>query len=345
LKAAVIEKFGSLSVREVPEPEPGEYEALCQLLYGATCTGTDLHIIDGTFPWIGRLPTVPGHESVGRVIALGTKVRHFRIGDIVTRVGMPAAADGSLTVTWGGYAEFGLAKDHWAMCADGLPESEWKSSRWNQVVQAGIDPRTAPMFTTWRETLSVLLRMGVGAGASVLVVGSGGNGLAFSRHSILLQAAEVTMLGAAYSEERGRQVGVNHFVDYRSEHVTKALQEIQLRGFDFIIDSVGKREIADQILPCLRPGGRYATYGLDDYGKLALNPSRAPGVVCFDPCRYDEAETHQMVSEWVMQGKLKAEPWYDLERPWPLDGIDDAFQGLRQRKSPKVLIRLSRADS
>ncbi|MDE2183720.1 MAG: zinc-dependent alcohol dehydrogenase family protein [Alphaproteobacteria bacterium] len=46
---------------------------------------TDLHVVDGdlTHP---RLPVVPGHEIVGRVVELGAGVARFKIGD---RVGVP----------------------------------------------------------------------------------------------------------------------------------------------------------------------------------------------------------------------------------------------------------------
>ena len=46
-------------------PEVGEYDALCDLLYGATCTGTDQHLIAGRFPWPVQYPTILGLESVG----------------------------------------------------------------------------------------------------------------------------------------------------------------------------------------------------------------------------------------------------------------------------------------
>lgn len=49
MKALIVERPGKLAVREIPEPPMGEYEVRCRMLYGATCTGTDLHVIDGTF--------------------------------------------------------------------------------------------------------------------------------------------------------------------------------------------------------------------------------------------------------------------------------------------------------
>jgi propanol-preferring alcohol dehydrogenase len=46
---------------------------------------TDLHVVDGELPH-PKLPLVPGHEIVGRIIALGDAVTMFRLGD---RVGIP----------------------------------------------------------------------------------------------------------------------------------------------------------------------------------------------------------------------------------------------------------------
>jgi L-iditol 2-dehydrogenase len=340
MKAAIIEKFGSIVIRDIPDPVPGDYEALCELLYGSTCTGTDLHILDGVFPWIGTLPTILGHESVGRVIAVGRKVRHFRHGDLITRVGAPPSRDGSISVTWGGYAEMGIAKDHWAMCADGLPPQEWQGSRWNQIVPHGMNPKAAPMFTTWRETLSYLLKMGVAPGASVLVAGSGGNGLSFAAMARLLGAKTVAMIGSPVVECRARKLGVTFFADYRRDPINPDIKASTPSGYDFIVDSVGRIGNADRLIPLLREGGSYGAYGLDDMGKWTINPAPIQSRFIVHPCRYDEAETHSLVSEWVLQGKLDAAHWYDMAHPCELEAIADALQDVRQRKSPKCLIRL-----
>lgn len=341
MKAACVESFGKLVVREVADPRMGDYDALCELLYGATCTGTDSHIIEGTFPWIGKLPTVPGHESVGRVIAVGSQVRNFKVGDLVTRAGAPAPADGSYSVTWGGFAELGIAKDHWAMCADGRPEIEWNNGMItaNQVVPPAVDARVAPMFTTWRETLSLTKRLGIGAGTSVLIAGSGGNGLAFAVHAANL-GATVAMVGSPRRQAAALAAGVKHYVDYGRQDWGEAVQKAIPAGFDFALDALGRKGIADALLGCLRPGGKLSIYGIDDFGKLLINPGFARGAFTVCPAAYSEAETHQDVSDFVRWGKLDADLWYDVAKPYPLAEIAAAFHDVKQSAKPKMLIKL-----
>jgi D-arabinose 1-dehydrogenase-like Zn-dependent alcohol dehydrogenase len=338
MKAAIVERPGCLVVRDLPDPRLGEYDALCRILYGATCTGTDTHLIRGSFPFPISYPSILGHESVGRVIEVGSKVRNLKEGDFVTRVGAPPTGD--VDVCWGGFAELGIAKDHWAMAADGLPPAQWTGHRVNQVVPRAIDPRVAPMFTTWRENLSYLTRMGVGAGARVLVIGSGGNGLSFARLSVLLGAL-AWVVGSARLEESARGLGIAGFIDYTRPDVAKPLAEAFPEGFSHLVDSTGKAGQADRFLPCLTAGGKVGIYGMDDYSSASLTPHRARGPFTVWPAAYDEAETHQRVCELALQGKLVPDPWYDPERTFPLERIHDAFEELWTHRGVKALIAIA----
>jgi NADPH:quinone reductase-like Zn-dependent oxidoreductase len=80
------------------------------------------------------------------------------------------------------------------------------------------------MMITWRETLSYISRMGVGEGARVLVLGSGGNGNAFVAHARNLGAQTVALTGSAPREEVARQIGATHFLDYRRGDLVAQLQ-------------------------------------------------------------------------------------------------------------------------
>lgn len=67
--------------RPVASPDPGEI--LVEIAACGVCR-TDLHIVDGDIK--GQLPIVPGHEIVGRVIAMADDVRQFAPGQ---RIGIP----------------------------------------------------------------------------------------------------------------------------------------------------------------------------------------------------------------------------------------------------------------
>jgi len=73
-----------LRAERVDVPSPGPGQVLLQVAACAVCR-TDLHVVDGelTDP---RLPLVPGHEIVGRVVRTGAGVEGPAIG---TRVGVP----------------------------------------------------------------------------------------------------------------------------------------------------------------------------------------------------------------------------------------------------------------
>jgi len=65
-----------------PVPEPGPDEVLVKVEASGLCS-TDLHILQGRMD-LGRLPRVPGHESAGRVAAVGAAVSGWQRGDRVT---------------------------------------------------------------------------------------------------------------------------------------------------------------------------------------------------------------------------------------------------------------------
>ncbi len=87
MRAMMLDKPGgspALRLTELPVPQAGPGQILIAVEACGVCR-TDLHLIDGELP-DPVLPIIPGHEIVGRVVALGAGVAGFAAGQ---RVGVP----------------------------------------------------------------------------------------------------------------------------------------------------------------------------------------------------------------------------------------------------------------
>jgi 2-desacetyl-2-hydroxyethyl bacteriochlorophyllide A dehydrogenase len=340
MKAAIIEEAGKLVVREISKPAVGDYDVLCETQYGAVCTGTDTHLVNFHPPfcyWIG-LPAILGHESIGKVVELGAKVRNLKVGDLVTRVGHPGA-DG-VGSAWGGFAEYALGKDWQAMKADGV--EGWQGHTVNRVLPEGVDAADGTMFITWRETLSYMTRIGAHEAKSVLVLGSGSNGLAMANHAVNLGAVTVVLVGSAAREVAAEKIGCTGFVDYKAEDAKEQVLAYAPDGFDVVVDVIGTPANVDMGLSCIANNGTIGIYGLDDAGAVVLSPALA-GRKTFTLYQggYDEGETHDQVCAFVKAGKLDASIWIDKRKAFTLEEIGKAFGAVQARTLVKPLVRIA----
>jgi len=73
-----------LRTEDIPVPVPGPGEVLLRVLACGVCR-TDLHIVDGELAG-AKMPIVPGHEIVGRIVERGAGASLFAGGE---RVGVP----------------------------------------------------------------------------------------------------------------------------------------------------------------------------------------------------------------------------------------------------------------
>ncbi len=341
MKAAVVEKIGLLRVKNVSKPQMDEYDAFCEILYGSTCSGTDWHVIEGKHPRKVYYPTILGHESIGRVIKVGKKVRNFKAGDLVSRVGAPAAKDGEYYSNWGGFAEFGIAKDHWAMKQDGLPEKTWNKSRVNQIIPDEIDPAVAPMIITWRETLSYIRRLGVTGEKKLLILGSGANAIAFAAHASYIGLSEITVVGNLKRRDAAIRAGATSYLDYKCNDIQKAINAIiPAQGYDFIIDSVGKNGMLNSKLQHLVDGGTICVYGYDDFFTNSIILFNAKGSFYYYNGGYDEEEAHKEIISRITQKQLDARIWMDVDNPFELKQINDAYDRVRRRDCIKALVKI-----
>jgi propanol-preferring alcohol dehydrogenase len=70
-----------LALEQVPPPEPSRGEVLIQVTACGVCH-TDLHTVEGDLA-LPRLPLIPGHQVIGRVVKSGSGATRFAEGDRV----------------------------------------------------------------------------------------------------------------------------------------------------------------------------------------------------------------------------------------------------------------------
>ena len=73
MKAAVFEKPGTISIKQVPVPEISDDEVLIKIKYTGIC-GTDWSIYTGKYS-ADKLPLIAGHEFSGVIEKLGKKAQ------------------------------------------------------------------------------------------------------------------------------------------------------------------------------------------------------------------------------------------------------------------------------
>ena len=75
---------GTLAFEDIQTRTLDEHQVRLQVLACGVCR-TDLHLLDGELPQ-ASYPVTPGHEIVGRVLEVGSRVTGFQVGE---RVGVP----------------------------------------------------------------------------------------------------------------------------------------------------------------------------------------------------------------------------------------------------------------
>lgn len=86
MKACILHKpapveSSPLNIADIPVPTPADDELLVSVSACGICR-TDLHVVEGELP-VRRSPVTPGHQVVGRVVAMGASVEGFEKGERV----------------------------------------------------------------------------------------------------------------------------------------------------------------------------------------------------------------------------------------------------------------------
>ena len=327
MKAAFVEKFGEpLKIREVPIPDPGQGEALVEVVASGVCH-TDVHAAEGDWPVKPTLPFTPGHEGAGFVAKLGPGVKHLKEGDRVGIAWLHSAC---------GHCEFCLTG--WeTLC----PEQEMSGYTVNgsfaefalgQADYLGRIPENlsfidaAPILCAGVTTYKGLKQTQARPGEWVVISGVGGLG------HVAIQYAKAMGLHVAAIDigpeklQLARELGAEVTVDAKEEDVVQAIQK-QTGGVHGALVTAVSLPAFKQALGTLRRGGTCVLNGLPPgefpvpIFDLVLNGQTVRGSIV--GTRKDLEEALQFAAE----GKVKA----TIEQQ-PLGSINDIFDRLKKGK-------------
>jgi threonine dehydrogenase-like Zn-dependent dehydrogenase len=338
MKSVIALHPGQIEIINTPAPKPGPYQALVKTEYACVCNRTDSELLHGNFPGMeDKFPFALGHESVGTILEVGEKVRHFSPGDrAVGGLNFDLQMEG-VDSGWGGFGEYTLVNDHEAMVADGVAD---ETHGWYEVyeiqtkVDADIPPQEAVLLCTWREVLGAFRDFHLQPGDHVLIYGAGPVGLSFVKLGKLFGLGWIGIVDR-HADKQAKALA------FGADAVFKPGEKIEPpRKLDAVIDAVGHPDILQQGLPMLRRGGSHCIYGVLSQPILHIDKSKADFnfnlLVHQWPTRRFEKESQAQLCQWVREGKLTSADF--ITHRFALAEIREAFDEVARRTVIKALI-------
>lgn len=236
MKAAIINKYGRsgvIEVTDVTRPEPGPGEILVRVIR-ASLNPRDWLTMRGIYQarrTVEPLPITLGSDFSGEVVALGSGVSQFDLGDAV--FGMQP-----LKGKFGAFAEFvKIRADAVAKKPDELSHDDAAA-----MPCAGM---------TSYQTLHDIAK--VQPGEHVLVNGASGGVGVYAVQIAKAMGANVTAVCGPDNGDLCRGLGADAVINHREE----SFQD-QTGAFDVVYDVIG-RSSPQKAAASMKPGGRYIT--------------------------------------------------------------------------------------
>ncbi|MGH2718393.1 MAG: NAD(P)-dependent alcohol dehydrogenase [Actinomycetota bacterium] len=244
MQAVVQTRYGSadvLQVEQIERPSIGDHEVLVRVHAAGLDRGT-WHLLSGQ-PYLVRLGfglrrprnPVPGLDVAGTVVATGSAVTKFAVGDEV------------FGLSKGSFAEYACARED-------LLAHKPASLPFAQAAALGVSALTA--LKGVRDTGQVQ------AGQRVLIVGASGGVGTFAVQLAKALGAEVTGVCSTAKCDLVRSIGADHVIDYTLDDFAAAPQR-----YDVIID-IGGNSSLSRLRRALTPRGTLVMVGGENGGRV-----------------------------------------------------------------------------
>ena len=239
------------------EPQPGD--VVIDILYCGICH-SDIH--SARNEWGGaHYPLVPGHEIIGRVAAVGSKVGKFKVGDMVgvgclvdscrgcasCNDGLEQYCDKGFTATYNSEDKTGGTPHKKTL--GGYSSKITVEERFVLRVPAGLDPAAAaPLLCAGITTYSPLKHWKVGPGQKVGVIGLGGLGHMGVKFAHAMGAQVVMITTSPKKGEDARKLGADEVLLSKDAAAMAAAQN----SFDFLLNTIPVGHDVDPYMALLK---------------------------------------------------------------------------------------------
>ena len=342
MKSLIITSPGQFEIREVQKPEITDYQALVKTEMMALCNATDRKLIEGHFPGQNDYPMALGHENVGIVEAIGSKVKNFKVGDRVIGGLNATFAEPDIFSGWGGFSEYVVANDFEVLKENGLATPEqgcWDSFEIQNAIPTDIGPEEGVIACTWREVLGAFKDFNLNANKKVIVFGAGPVGLSFVKLGKLFGIKQIDIVDL-FPEKLSiaKDMGADNTYTFAETGSPDFIESVN-HSYDTVIDAVGLESIVNLGLSLIKMAGDICVYGV-----MTKNPSLdlSKGPYNFNlhmhqwPTRSEEKAAMTTLSKWIREGKLSAIEF--ISHRFKIDQLQEAMEMVRKGEAIKIVM-------
>lgn len=366
MRAAVLEKVGEpiqiYDDVEIMEPRAGEIRVAVK--YCGLCN-SDYGIVSGKFPSEG--PIIVGHEASGIVESVGEGVSHLAPGDPVVLTPVPPCG----ICYYCQRGQHSLCVNGMSLATMALPDGETGLRHRGRRILRGVGvaalaeqvvtlatgavklPQGVPLDTACVTGCAVqtgagavINTAGVEEGATVLIMGLGGIGLAAVQGAVIAGAATIVASDPIASRrETAAKFGATHTLDPSSEDVAAAVLEITAGiGMDYVFETAGVATLIEQGIALTRSGGTTICVGAPPVeDNITLN-----NVVMFATmekklcgCLLGSSNALRDIPRLIrlsQAGRLDLDSMITTRRP--LEEINEGFADLKAGKGIRTVIEI-----
>ena len=338
MKALVKKQSGEgLWLEDVPQPEAGPRDVLIKVDRTGIC-GTDLHIYKWD-DWARKtvpMPLVVGHEFVGEIVEVGSDVRDFSVGEIVSGEGHVVCGHCRNCMAGRRHlcndtAGIGVTRPGAFAEYIALPQTNvW-------VHKPGIDRDVASIFDPFGNATHSTLSFPV-LGEDVLVTGAGPIGImsaaiarhAGARHVVITDVNE-------YRLDLAKRMGVTRAVNVANEKLADVQKELGMdEGFDVGLEMSGSPSAFNDMLANMCHGGKIAMLGIPEK-EMAIDWN----TVVFNMLTIKGIYGREMYETWykmtvMLEGGLDIAPV--ITHRFKFDDFQEGFATALSGKSGKVIL-------